>query len=148
MKFLVMLTITGWVIFNWCPIGHADRLYTWEDENRVTHITKEPPPQKTKLIDTMDYTVTPTNKNQASGKQVSNEGESSQPQLIWPQKRRKASGATGSIEDVDEDVYSDSDGGRYTRRAIRHEREESRENRKESGRSAEKPQRRQSHRRH
>ena len=89
-----------------------------------------------------DYTVSPANKNQATGKQVSNEGESSQPQRMGTQ----ASEATGTTEEVDEDVYYDSDGGRYTRRAIRYERREVRENCRESVRSAGKPQRRQSHR--
>ena len=65
-----MLTIVGAVISIWCPTGHADRLYTWEDDNGVTHISKEPPPQKTKLIDIMDYTVSPAQKNQTTSKQV------------------------------------------------------------------------------
>jgi hypothetical protein len=138
MKPLAMLTIAGVILSIWCPTGHADRLYTWEDDKGVTHISKEPPPQKTKLIDTMDYTVAPANKNQASGKQVSNEGERSQPQRMETQ----ASKATGTTEDVDEDEYYDGD--RNRRRKIRHER---REERGESDRSVEKPQRRQSHRR-
>ena len=145
MKLAIMLAIVSAVISIWCPTGHADRLYTWEDDNGVTHISKEPPPQKTKLIDTMDYTVSPAQKNQASDKQVSNEGESSQPQRLGAQKRGKASGATGTTEDVDEDVYYDGD--RYRRRKIRPERREKREERGESDRSAEKPQRRQPHRR-
>jgi hypothetical protein len=125
-----------------CPAGHADRLYTWEDDKGVTHISKDPPPQKTKLIDTMDYKPQPANKNQATGKQVSDEGESSQPQRVGTQGEGKASQATGTTEDVDEDVYYDGD--RYRRRKIRPER---REERGESDRSAEKPQRRQPHRR-
>ena len=147
MKLLIKLTIAALVISIWCPTGHADRLYTWEDDNGVTHISKEPPPQKTKLIDTMDYTVSPVQEKQSTGKQISNEGESSQIQRGGFQKRRKASGTTDTTEEVDEDEYYDSDGGRYTRRAIRHERKEARESRKESGRSVEKPQRRQPHRR-
>ena len=145
MKFSIMLTIVGAVISIWCPTGHADRLYTWEDDNGVTHISKEPPPQKTKLIDIMDYTVSPAQKNQATSKQVSNEGESSKLQRSGTQKRRKASGATGTTEEVDEDVYYDSDGGRYTRRAIRHEIREKLENRRENVRPATR-ERRQSHR--
>jgi hypothetical protein len=144
---LKMLTIAGVILFIWYSTAHADRLYTWEDDKGVTHISKDPPPQKTKLIDTMDYTVTPANKNQATGKQVSNERESSQLRRSGTQKRRKASGATGTTEDIEEDVYYDSDGGRYTRRAIRHERREKRENRRKNDRPATKRQRRQSHRR-
>jgi len=147
MKPLIMLTIASVILSIWCSTAHADRIYTWEDDKGVTHITKEPPPQKTKLIDTMDYTVSPTQKNQATGKQVSNEAESSQLQRSGTQKRRKASGATGTTEDIEEDVYYDSDGGRYTRRAIRHERREERENRRENDNPATKRQRRQSHRR-
>lgn len=142
-----MLTALGAVIFLWCPTGHADRLYTWEDDKGVTHISKEPPPQKTKLIDTMDYRPQPANKNKATGKQVSDDGESSQSQRIGVQEKGKASGPTGSTQDVDDDEYYDSGGGRYTRRAIRHERGEARENRKESDHSAEQPNERKSHRR-
>jgi hypothetical protein len=94
----------------------------------------------------MDYTVSPAQKNQATSKQVSNEGESSKLQRSGTQKRRKASGATGTTEEVDEDVYYDSDGGRYTRRAIRHEIREKPENRRENVRPATR-QRRQFHRR-
>jgi hypothetical protein len=147
MKLAIMLAIVGAVISIWCPTGHAGRLYTWEDDNGVTHISKEPPPQKTKLIDTMDYTVSPAQKNQATVKQLSNEGESSQPQRMGASRRGKASGETGTTKDADEEVYYDSDGGRYTRRAIRHEIREKRENRRENDRPATKRQRRQSHRR-
>ncbi len=55
MKFSIMLTILGVVISNWCSMGYADRLYTWQDDKGVTHITKEPPPQKTKIIDTIGF---------------------------------------------------------------------------------------------
>ena len=145
MKPLIMLTVAGVVMSILCPAGHADRLYTWEDDKGVTHISKDPPPQKTKLIDTMDYKPQPANKNQATGKQVSDEGESSQPQRVGTQGEGKASQATATTEDVDEDVYYDGD--RYRRRKIRPERREEREERGESDRSAEKPQRRQPHRR-
>nr|NIS51804.1 DUF4124 domain-containing protein [Phycisphaerae bacterium] len=110
MKPLIMLTIAGVILSIWCSTAHADRLYTWEDDKGVTHITKEPPPQKTKLIDTMDYTVPPAQKNQATGKQVLNEGESSQPQRSEARERKKVSGAKEETEEVEEDVYYDSDG--------------------------------------
>ena len=138
MKPLIMLTIAGVVMSIWCTTGHADRLYTWEDDKGVTHISKEPPPQKTKLIDIMDYREAPASKNQAISKQVSKESESSQPQRMGTQGEGKASQATGTTEDVDEDVYYDGD---------RNRRREKHENRGESDRSAEKPQRRQPHRR-
>ena len=102
--------------------------------------------QKTKLKDTMDYTVPPAQKNQATGKQVLNEGESSQPQRSEARERKKVSGAKKETEEVEEDVYYDSDGGHYTRRAIRQERREKRENRRENVRPATR-QRRQSPRR-
>ena len=140
-----MLTTAAVVMSILCPAGHADRLYTWEDDKGVTHISKDPPPQKTKLIDTMDYKPQPANKNQATGKQVSDEGESSQPQRVGTQGEGKASQATATTEDGDEDGYYDGD--RYRRRKIRPERREEREERGESDRSAEKPQRRQPHRR-
>ncbi|MBT8364398.1 MAG: DUF4124 domain-containing protein [Deltaproteobacteria bacterium] len=87
-----------------CPTGHAERLYTWEDENGVSHISQEAPPQNNKLIDIMDYTdytVPSANKKQANGKQVSKESESQQPQPIGAPESRKASAATGTTEDVD-----------------------------------------------
>ena len=100
----------------------------------------EPPPQKAKLIDRMDYTVTPAQMNQTTSKQVSDEDELKQPVRIETQKRKEASEATGTTEDVDEDVdedlYYDSDGGRYTRRAIRQERKERHENRRENRRGS------------
>jgi hypothetical protein len=138
MKFSIMLAIAGVVISTWCSMGYADRLYTWEDDKGVTHITKEPPPQKTKMIDTMDYKVTSVQMNQTTGKQVSNEDERRQLEMTGTQKREEDVEATGKTEDVDEDidedVYYDSDGGRYTRRAIRQERKEVRENRRENRR--------------
>jgi hypothetical protein len=139
MKFSIMLAIAAVVISNWCSMGYADRLYTWEDDKGVTHITKEPPPQKTKMIDTMDYKVQPAQMNQTTGKQISNEDERKQPPRIKTQKRKEASEATGTTEDVDEDLYYDSDGGRYTRRAIRQERKEVRENRRENRRGSDRP---------
>jgi hypothetical protein len=116
-----MLTIASVVMSFWCPAGHADRLYTWEDDNGVTHISKEPPSQNTKLIDIMDYTTPPANKSQTTDNQVSDEGESSQPSGIGARQSGKSLGTIGTAEDIDEDVYYDSDGGRYTRRAITHE---------------------------
>ena len=147
MKPLIMLTIAGVVMSFWCPVGQADRLYTWEDDNGVTHISKEPPPQKTKLIDIMDYTSHPEKQNQATGKQVSDEGESSQPHRIGARESGNASGALGRAEDIDEDVYDDSDGGRYTRRALRHEIKEEHEDGGEIHHPTIKRHRRHSHRR-
>ena len=69
----------------------------------------------------MDYTTPPGNKNQATGNPVSDEGESSQPSGIGARQSGKPSGIIGTAEDIDEDVNYDSDGGRYTRRAITHE---------------------------
>ena len=121
MKSLMMLTIAGVVMSFWCPVGHADRLYTWEDDSGVTHITKEPPPQKTNLIDIMDYTSHPEEQKQVTGKKVSDEVGSSQPHRVGTRKIEKDSGAIDTAEDSEEDVYYDSDGGRYTGRAKRHE---------------------------
>ena len=78
--------------------------------------------------------MTPAQMNQTTGKQVSNEGERKQPVRIKTQKSKEASEATETTEDVDEDVYYDSDGGRYTRRTIRQERKEVRQNRRENRR--------------
>ena len=138
MKFSIIFATAGVVISIWCSTGYSDRLYTWEDDKGVTHITKEPPPQKTKMIDTMDYKVPPAQMNQTTGKQGTNEDERKQPARMGTPERKEASEATGTAEDVDEDVdedvYYDSDGGRYTRRAIRQERKEARENRREERR--------------
>jgi len=138
MKLPIILAIAGVVISIWCSMGYADRLYTWEDDKGVTHITKEPPPQKTKMIDTMDYKATPAQMNQTTGKQVSNEDKPKQPVRIGTQKRKENVKVTGTAEDVDEEVdegvYYDSNGGRYTRRAIRQERKEVRKDRRENRR--------------
>ena len=143
MKFSMMLAIAAAVVSYWYSIGYADRLYTWEDDRGVTHITKEPPPQKTKLIDIMDYTVPPAQMNQTTGKQLSNEGERKEPVRIKTPQKKEASEATGTSEDidedVDEDVYYDSDRGRYTGRAIRQERKEVREKRRENRRGGDRP---------
>lgn len=146
MKSLITLTIAGVILSIWCSTAHTDRLYTWEDDKGVIHISKEQPPQKTKLIDTMDYTVTSANQNRETGKQVTNDDESMKPQRIEAQERRKAMEATGITEDADEDLYYDSDGGRYTRRAIGSEIKEERENGREKVRPATKRQRQSHHR--
>ena len=143
MKFSIMFAIAAAVITIWCSMGYADRLYTWEDDKGVTHITKEPPPQKTKMIDTMDYKATPAQMNKTNGKQLSIEDQPEQPVRTGTQKRKEDVEATEAAEDVDEDVdedfYYDSDGGRYTRRAIRQERKERRENRRDNRRGSDRP---------
>ena len=48
-----MLTIAGVVMSILCSTGHAERLYTWQDDKGVTHISKEPPPQNTNLKETI-----------------------------------------------------------------------------------------------
>lgn len=35
--------------------GHADRLYTWTDDQGVSHITKHPPPADAKRKDVLEY---------------------------------------------------------------------------------------------
>ena len=104
MKLSIILAIAAVVISIWCSMGYADRLYTWEDDKGVTHITKEPPPQKTKMIDTMYYKATPAKMNQTTGKQLSNEDEVKQPVRTGTQKRKEDVEATGAAVDVDEDV--------------------------------------------
>ena len=137
MKSSIKLAILGIIIFCWCSKGNADRLYTWEDNKGVTHITQEPPPQKTKMIDTMDYTATPSQMNRTTGIRLSNEVEPKQPVPVKTQKKisepSKPIGTTESV-DVDKDVIYDSDRGRYTRKAIRQQRKEVREQRREERR--------------
>jgi hypothetical protein len=144
-----MLLIAGLVVSILYPTGHAERLYTWQDDKGVTHISQEPPPQNTNLIDIMDYMVSPATKDKAIGKQVSSEGENSQPQRMGPRKAEKAMRPSGTTDDVDEDVYYDGDGDRG--RKIRHERIELRreghDNRRESDYPRGEQQRRQNHHR-
>ncbi|CAB1075206.1 hypothetical protein D1AOALGA4SA_3026 [Olavius algarvensis Delta 1 endosymbiont] len=54
MKFAVF-TISCLVILSVAPGVGAQRLYTWIDENGVTHITDTPPPSKAKLEDSVEY---------------------------------------------------------------------------------------------
>jgi len=111
----------------WTLNGYADRLYSWVDEKGVVHISKNPPPPSVELIDIMDYkngTAPPANQKQQKDLNRTDAGESG-----------KASDKTGTGEDIEDDVYYDSRGDRYTRREIKQERKERRQ---EDGKDREK----------
>jgi hypothetical protein len=58
-----------WIILSFVMAADlaADKVYTWTDENGKLHITQEPPPQKAKLKDTMDYQPQPAQADLESG---------------------------------------------------------------------------------
>jgi len=93
------------------------------DDKGVVHISKKPPPQSAELIDIMDYknhTASPPKQKQADQKQQkdlnrTDAGESG-----------KASDKKGADEDIEDDVYYDSRGDRYTRKKRKHEKREQR----------------------
>lgn len=54
--------LTGiWIMFSFVMTAElvADTVYTWTDENGKLHITQDPPPQKAKLKDTIEYEPQP-----------------------------------------------------------------------------------------
>lgn len=60
-----------WIILSFVMAADlaADKVYTWTDENGKLHITQEPPPQKAKLKDTMDYQPQPAQADLESERQ-------------------------------------------------------------------------------
>jgi hypothetical protein len=108
----------------WALNGYAERLYSWVDDKGVVHISQKPPPQSAELIDIMDYknhTAPPANQKQADQKQQKDLSRTDAGQS------GKASDKTGTGEDIEEDVYYDSRGNRYTRRERKQERKERRQ---------------------
>lgn len=94
MKRAAIAALTGlifWAAAGDCP---ADRLYTWTDEQGVTHITEHPPPAKGKLQDVLDYSQRTHQDIQASKKlqQESQPGQTAEETLdaIEADNRRTA----------------------------------------------------------
>ena len=59
MKIFSMFLIVVIAIFSRYPMGSADQLYQWVDSKGVTHLSKEPPPKDSKLVEIMDYSARP-----------------------------------------------------------------------------------------
>jgi hypothetical protein len=100
-----------------CLNAGADSIYTWTDAKGQTHITQEPPPQGARLKDTIEYV--PKVQSTEKTKRAPLDFESQAPRTA---PRRRDAGAM--TEDDQRKVYYDGDGGRYTRRAIRSEKQE------------------------
>ena len=103
----------------WALNGYADRLYSWVDDKGVVHISKKPPPRSAELIDIMDYknhTAPPPQQKQQKDLKRTDTGS-----------KEKVTDATDANEDIEDDVYYDSRGNRYTRREKEQERRERRQ---------------------
>ena len=119
MKSFIIILFTICLSSLWALNGFADRLYSWVDDKGVVHISRKPPPQSAELIDIMDYknhTAPPANQKQQKDLNRTDAGESG-----------KASDTTGADEEIEEDVYYDSRGNRYTRKERKQERREQRQ---------------------
>ena len=109
--------ILGLVICGWSSHLSADSVYTWTDAKGQTHITQDPPPQGAKLKDTIEYVP----KAQRTEK---TERAPAGFEATTPRTSSRSRGGDAMTEDDQRKVYYDRDGGRYTRRAIRSERQE------------------------
>jgi len=108
MRYFKILLLTISLICLWMVNGYADRLYTWIDDQGVTHISQNPPPPNAVLKDTMDYTSRPE--------------EQDQKVKVQEQRRKKAEPdkkSAGAGEGLEPEIYSeeDSDTERYRREA-------------------------------
>ena len=59
MKYYGITFLTFFLLSFWNPNAYSDRLYTWEDNEGVIHITQEPPPKNTKDVGVVTYTSEP-----------------------------------------------------------------------------------------
>ena len=111
MKKWTIPIILGAVIGVWWSQPYADSLYTWTDEKGQTHITQDPPPPGASIKDTIEYV--PKMERAEDIEQKSDDVEAIAP------RSSPALRETGAAEVKDErKAHYDSDGGRYTRRAI------------------------------
>jgi hypothetical protein len=97
------------------------------DEKGVVHISKKPPPRSAELIDIMDYQdqiAPPATQKQPKDLNRTDAGKSG-----------KASDKIDTGDNIEDDVYYDSGGDRYTRRERKQERKERRQ---EDGKDREK----------
>lgn len=101
---LLTISLASLLILN----VHADRLYTWIDDQGVTHISQNPPPPNAVIKDTMDYRSQPDEQNQAG------RAQKKRPKKAEPDKK-----STGSGEGLEPEMYSeeDSDTENYRREA-------------------------------
>jgi hypothetical protein len=68
MKFLAKLIVIVFICF-WVSCLNAGKLYIWTDENGMTHISDQPPPNEIKPKETMDVIKKKTNYGQ-SGRSI------------------------------------------------------------------------------
>jgi hypothetical protein len=101
-----------WVILSFVMTAElaADTVYTWTDEKGNLHITQEPPPNKAKIKETMDYQPQPAKADLESDdrKEIGTEAELKKQELDEVQKaraeaekaRKEADRARGIAEEV------------------------------------------------
>ena len=59
MKYYGIAFWTFFLLSFWNLNAYSDRIYTWEDNEGVIHITQEPPPKNTKDVGVVTYTSEP-----------------------------------------------------------------------------------------
>ena len=102
--------------------AHADRMYTWTDDNGVIHITKEPPPPKTKADDVIDYKPQTAEQIQAVENQAKRQQQRDDQTKKLDRGKKARPTQAENVAPPEPDVYYQYDGGRYTKRARRYER--------------------------
>jgi hypothetical protein len=102
--------------------AHADRMYTWTDDQGVIHITKQPPPPKAKADNVIHYK--PQTEEQIRATQQEAEKQQKRDDEIRKRdyKKKPPNTSAASVEPPEPDVYYQYDGGRYTERSRRYER--------------------------
>ena len=121
----------------WMHGAYADRLYTWTDDKGVIHITKQPPPQKTKADNVIDYTPQTAEQIQAIQQDAERQQKRYDEKRKLDHEKNARNTKAETVETQEPDVYYQYDGGRYTRRARQYERRQEIERRRENQRSEE-----------
>ena len=131
--FIAVLLIVGF----WMHGAYADRLYTWTDDKGVIHITKQPPPQKTKADNVIDYTPQTAEQIRAIQQDAEKQQKRYDEKRKLDHEKNAWNTKTENVENQEPDAYYQYDGGRYTRRARRYERRQEIERRRENQRPEE-----------
>ena len=107
MKYFGIIFCTFCLLSFWGLNAYSDRLYTWEDNEGVVHITEDPPPKNAKNTDIVDYTKPP---EQPRDQKQTNQRRKKNTNQGVSEGRDKAIEATDTFEDEwDYDYYYDDD---------------------------------------
>ena len=108
--------------------AHADRMYTWTDDQGVTHITKQPPPSKTKTDNVIHYKPQTEEQIRATQQEAEKQERQYDKQRKLDHKKSSPNTSAENVEAQEPEVDYRYEGGRYTRKVRRHEIKERREN--------------------